>query len=532
MSPKDRCADGDDLSRLPAPDPMARADAAEGHGFAARLERRWLIVLLVLLAVAAAFRLQHAWAKYPSLDEQWHLNLSTGRGSFVDLFPEQVLSVPPPVTSTVGAPSPWAVWTHLQGVMHPPLYVTSLRLWRELFGDGDAVAVSFSVLCSLLALAGCFLAARLSFGVLPAALAGSLMAVSPSQSWFGVQIRGYAMLLALASGLLLAVVKVDRQGWTRLRGAVIAVLMLALMLTHYFAAGVCAVVAIGLLATLRGRPRREFLLALVVIAVVYLAIWGPFLRQQLADVGPMADAWLVDPRQPLSLSLLLFAAFPARAVADLAAAPGTLAFAGVLYAAAIAAASVRPRYRVWTAWLLATPLMLLCLDLARHSVHLQLLRYSTASTLAVYVLFAVLLASVSRWLAVGIATPVILVTAYFGTAPDLGGSPRFGGIIDTIVRAPEDRDRPPIVFVNDGGPPWHARGMMMEATHNPHTRGRAIAWVESAADAELMQQLTGRSFWAAGVRGARAPESTFPWARPRIGYVIGACYALSMGPAR
>ena len=498
------------------------------------LERRWPLVLVALLAIAAGFLLHHGVDKYPSLDEQWHLNLSTGRGSFVGLFPEQLLSVPPAVTSIVGAPGPAAVWTHMQGVMHPPLYVTALRFWREVFGDGDTVAMSLSFACSLLALAACFLAARLSFGALPATLAGLLLAVSPTQARLGTEIRGYAMLLALGAALLLLVASVERNGWTRRRGAGIALLLLALMLTHYFAVGVCAMVALWVLLTQRGRARGEFAVALGMVAAAYLTAWGPFFLEQAADIGPMADSWLVDPRLPRSVSMMLFAAFPARAMFDTVnlAAP-VLALGALLYVAAIVAALRRPRYRPWTAWLLATPVLLLVVDLARHSVHLQLLRYSAVSIPAVCVLFAALLAAWSRWLAIGSTVLLSVVLGYLGMTPDLTSSPRYGPIMDTIVKAPDDRGLPPIVFANNGGEPWHACGMMLEATHHPSTRGRTLAWVQDVAGPDLMQQLAGRSFWVVGVHGSRPPESMFPGAQPRQGYLMGKCYALSMlGPAK
>ncbi|MEZ5962519.1 MAG: glycosyltransferase family 39 protein [Planctomycetota bacterium] len=519
--------------RTPAAGPAD--SAAEGSTWEARLERKWPFVLLALLALACFFRLPHATGKYPSLDEQWHLNLSTGRGSFVSLFPEQELAVPPAVTSIVGAPSPAAVWSHMQGVMHPPLYVTVLRLWREAFGDGDRVAMGLSMLCSLLALAGCFLAARISFGVLTATLAGLLMAVSPTQAWFSVEIRGYAMLLALGAALLLLLVKVDRHGWTHRRGVGIALLLLALMLTHYFTVGVCAVAAIGVLLQQRGRARGLAAAAFAVAAVTYLAVWGPFFREQAADIGPMADSWLVDPRQPATLSLMLFVAYPARALLDIVTNPtafyASLVPCGILYFAALLASVRRPRWRWWCAWLLATPLLLLGLDITRHSVHLQLLRYGAASTLAVYVLLPALLAAVSRWAAIAVTLPVAIGIAALGTEPDLTASPRYGAIMDTITASPQDRDSPPIVFVNGGGPPWHACGMMMEATHNPKTRGRALAWVQDVAGPDLMRELNGRAFWAVGVRAQRPPESFFPGARPWQGYLIGQCYALAMhGP--
>ena len=74
--------------------------------------------------------------------------LGIGLGGFVDgiLFhqilqlhsmlsarlPQDVL-IPdaPNVTSLRGAPPVWAVWNHMDFVVHPPLYCMTLRLWRD-----------------------------------------------------------------------------------------------------------------------------------------------------------------------------------------------------------------------------------------------------------------------------------------------------------------------------------------------------------------------------------------------------------------
>src|SRR5438046_9853756 len=125
--------------------------------------REWLsaMLLLLILAVAAALRIHRMGFDSLTFDEQWHLELSTGRGSPHVRLPQDVL-IPdaPDVTSLHGAPPVWAVWTHMDFVVHPPLYCVALRLWRHGFGESDAPAQLFSVACSLLSIVLLFFVGR------------------------------------------------------------------------------------------------------------------------------------------------------------------------------------------------------------------------------------------------------------------------------------------------------------------------------------------------------------------------------------
>src|SRR5450432_4817570 len=141
--------------------------------------KHWLILLAILL-LAAGLRIAHIDFNSLTFDEQWHLELSTGRGSpHVRLPQDVVIFDAPAVTSLVAAP-PWhAVWTHMDFVVHPPLYCTTLRLWRDIFGEGDSAARSVSIVCSLIAIALTFFVGRMLHGTWPATGAVLLMGVAP-----------------------------------------------------------------------------------------------------------------------------------------------------------------------------------------------------------------------------------------------------------------------------------------------------------------------------------------------------------------
>src|SRR6478609_832382 len=87
-------------------------------------------VLAIVLMVAAWLRIDRARADGLTFDEQWHMELSTGCGSpHVTLPLNELIAQAPPVTSLRGAPPFYAVWSHLSGVAHPPLFMFVLRLW-------------------------------------------------------------------------------------------------------------------------------------------------------------------------------------------------------------------------------------------------------------------------------------------------------------------------------------------------------------------------------------------------------------------
>src|SRR5256885_15757517 len=102
---------------------------------------RWWIVLIAILVLGGALRFERASYGSLTFDEQWHLELSTGRGSpHVRLPEDQLISDAPAVTSLGNAPPAWAGGAHMDRVVHPPLFVLGLRVWRNLFGGGGAPA--------------------------------------------------------------------------------------------------------------------------------------------------------------------------------------------------------------------------------------------------------------------------------------------------------------------------------------------------------------------------------------------------------
>jgi hypothetical protein len=252
----------------------------------------------------------------------------------------------PPLTSLHEA-SPWySVWSTLGRVLHPPLYTQSLRLWREVFGDGTGVAITYSALWSCVELLGVYAVARLLLGRALAFWCGLLVAVAPTQIYYGLEIRGYVMLAGLSAWLTYAVCRICREGASNRLNAALGVLLLLMMLTHYFAAATCFA-AVGLcLWHARREERWRVGLAVGVAAAVYGVIWAPFALQQWGVVG---DAGFLT-RNDVSLPAYLanWTTLPLRVIAETrgwSTGVGLGVGGGVLLAAAWAAkrhAAIRP----------------------------------------------------------------------------------------------------------------------------------------------------------------------------------------------
>src|ERR1700733_12526147 len=121
---------------------------------------QWIVIGLILL-IGAGFRIAEARSDALSIDELWHLELSTGRGSQHADLPSDVLIHDAPDMTQLSGGRPWySVWTHMTGVVHPPLYCLTLRIWRDIFGPSDGVANSLSILCSVIAILLMFLIAQ------------------------------------------------------------------------------------------------------------------------------------------------------------------------------------------------------------------------------------------------------------------------------------------------------------------------------------------------------------------------------------
>lgn len=478
--------------------------------------RDWMLLALIL-CIAGGLRYARARVDGLTFDEQWHLELSTGRGSPHVRVPENVL-VPdaPAVTSLVGAPPLYAVWTHMDRVVHPPLFVLGLRLWRDLFGGADLPAKLYSVACSLVGIALLYDAARNLHGRTAAFWACLLWAVAPTQVFIDQQVRGYTLLAALGMGACAAVVRIEKFGATRLRLVALGACALGMMLTHYFAIGACAAIGAYVLIRLRGRARRDAVIALVLAGVVWGIIWGPLFWKQRRDFAETADPWLVEHvANHLLLTLGRFASLPWRQIAEPPEWSGYLPLVGVvvlLAPVALALSRKRPEMLLWVLWFAGTVGFVAVLDLTRSTKHLVFLRYTSLAAPAMCIVIAAVAANLGGLVKHIIPATLVAIalvaspSAYFAEEPDWR---QLGRVLDEHAVPGEA-----IVYYRGRYPQWYVEIFYLGTAHYSHGFPRPIVKLAGPASVELAKELPGPSAWIVSGQLDRPIDEVLPGFAP------------------
>jgi 4-amino-4-deoxy-L-arabinose transferase-like glycosyltransferase len=278
----------------------------------------------------------------------------------------------------------------MAGVTHPPLYHVILRWWMDFFGNGPTAIRALSAICSLAAVGVFYDLCRLLHGGRIALLAAAIMALAPAQIDFAQEARSYPQMILLCLACADLLVRIDKFGDAPRRWVALSVCFVAAALTHYFALGALAALAIYAAV----RKNRGAIKPFLVGAVVSIVLWGwPFWRQihSLPSARPgylypndpdhfhmtllhlvgMCGQWLVGPR---------FAALVP---------PGLLALiAGVALIWPMVRLPVRRDTSLWLIWIAATAGPLAASDLLRSSSFLGFLRYTILASPAVYALLA------------------------------------------------------------------------------------------------------------------------------------------------
>src|SRR5437764_2490764 len=215
-----------------------------------------ILVLILILCIASFVRFFSISTNSIWTDELFSMEFSCGWGNSRANLPRDVL------IANLAAPTRLAFArpiTQIPRAMlsdtHPPLYPVVLRLWRDAFGEGEAAARALSALASLAAVVMLYLTVRITSGESAALWSAALLAVAGSQVEFAQEARSYSMLLALVLACAWATVRIEKFGASRSRSILLGALVLAAMLTHYYAAPALAAIAVYAIVRLRGRDR-------------------------------------------------------------------------------------------------------------------------------------------------------------------------------------------------------------------------------------------------------------------------------------
>ena len=360
---------------------------------AASTWHRWAIV--AVLVGGAAARFQNLSGQSFWLDELHSLEFACGHGVDHQSIPTgRLLADPPDLTHLATARPAWAVWTGMARVSHPPVPYLLLRLWADVFGESEAAVRSLSGVCSMAAVVGLFLAVRVWGGTTIATGAAGLMAFAGPQVHAAREVKPYALLMALATAALWAVGRTARDGPSHRRTAGLSAVLLAMLMTHYFAVAAVAAVGVYAVVATAGPTRRHLAGAVAAAGLTFAVVWGPFMVRQAStfSTADRSAAFLAEAGPGhAAFTLRRLAALPVSLLADRQPVPAGYVAAGLLlYAAGLALTAGRRWPGVWPLWFAATAALLGGLDLARSTRHLQFVRYPLVAAPAVCAAVAVL----------------------------------------------------------------------------------------------------------------------------------------------
>jgi hypothetical protein len=460
----------------------------------------WLDAALLVTSLVIAACVRFYFIDFDlTYDELWHEGLSTARGSSMSYFPHDVLITNPPrLTSNEGAPAWWRAWAGgMDGVLHPPLYIVTLRWWRDLFGDSDLVAISYSIAWSLVGVAFTFASMRLATDRWLAFVTAIAMGVSQTQSYFSQEVRGYSMLVGLGAITLWLMTRIEVLGPTRRRAVAAALMTAPLLLTHYFAVGAAISIAIYGLIRLRGQ-RLAFILSLAGAALFYAVAWLPWAIQQIDDLGT-GDVFMKR-EFLLSRELAHVMSAPMRLVVDRVylVQPQWMA-GGVLFVLPFLLVR-RARWLLpWALWLTCTLLALFALDLARSTILVFMARYYAVATPAVFMLVVGCASCVHRRAAYVFAfTLAGMGSIYLISNSSVEGEcPTFTSVERALDANIQDGDG--LIFYHGVLYSFTSDALALQASHSPKVFPRPIVLINGAMKPELVAQLPRRVWMVTGI---------------------------------
>ncbi len=449
---------------------------------------RWSAYAIVV--VAAGLRFYALSGPSLWLDELWSLEIAAGHGAEHRRVPVgRVIDAPPDLTGPAAARPAWAVWTHMDGITHPPGYYLLLRAWTDAFGTDEAAARSLSAACSAATVAVLFVAVRAWAGPEPALWAAALAAVAGPQVHAAQDARPYAALVLLATAALWVVGRTTAGGPTRRRWIALSAVLLAMLLTHYFAmAAVAAVGGYGWAFT-RGRTRRHLVGSALAAGAAFALAWGPFMWRQRAafSTADPAAAFLREAGPGhVAATLLRLLTLPASMVVDARPVPPWYAAVGVAAYAAAAFACRRRRWpAVWPLLYVALVGLLAVTDLAHSTAQLNFLRYVLLASPVVYAVVATARPPAGRaWAAAAVGFAAwSLPTAYVDQNEDFRS---LGRAMRTSVH-PGDL----VVFAGPAAT-LAPQVLFLAASHYAGRPAGPVLLLESPADASVLAQVGPR----------------------------------------
>ena len=333
----------------------------------------------------------------PSLwwDEVLSIEIAVGRGTVHDSFPDGVIRYDQPNLLGLSNAAPWPqIWNHVQISSHPPLYYIVLRWWMDVLGNGPAAIRSLSAIFSLAGIILFFDLCRLLHGTKTALLAAAIMALAIGQIDIGQDARNYPMLILLALVCANLIIRIERNGPTLRRILGLCFSGSALLLTHYFAIPLYAVLFAYVIIRLRGRERRQTAGILVAAGLFVAVAWGRGLYWQLRMSPSLNPSYLQEtlPHHAMQtifrvLKLPIIFLF-GESWSDRTPLAGHIAASILALIVPIVMLRRRKDLLLWVLWMWSTIGFVTLLDLMHGSILLEYSRYTILASPAVYAFLA------------------------------------------------------------------------------------------------------------------------------------------------
>jgi hypothetical protein len=253
-----------------------------------------LAALIGILLLAATLRWHNIGRESLGVDELYSVHFATARGPWEANMPAGVMMDPAVNLQSIRkAPPWWRAWTSMGYDTHPPLHAIALRLWMHGFGESDVALRALSLLFTLCTIVFLFDAVRNACGAGPALWTAAIAALAAPQIEFAQEVRSYAMLSAACAAAVAIGVRILVCGASVRRCALFALVSLVAMLTHYWAVGVLAPVAIATLLLIDRQSRVRLAGCIAAAALVFAIVWGPFFWQQRGNFSRNMG-WIAD----------------------------------------------------------------------------------------------------------------------------------------------------------------------------------------------------------------------------------------------
>jgi uncharacterized membrane protein len=362
---------------------------------------RWtwpeIAALSAILLVAALLRLHRIASHSFWTDELFTVQAVNGTGlSGTFDLPFNVVLNPAPSPTKMAPVHPW--WYTLRADGHennPPLFYLLTRAWVRLFGYSERSFRAHAAVWSLEAVLLLYiLVRRRGSAVAPALWAAAMMALAQQHIQLAQNARSYPMLLALCLWAALALTSIEQGGTpTKRQWWLLTLMLLAALLTHYTALQVLVTLIAYALLSLRGPQRRAVVTACFAAFAGFALLWGRAIYVQHKIQG-FADPqiFIDDSHGHIARTLWRFALLPSMFLGEPPAGWDALAALGILLVPAALLVAKGPQKRrdalLWSLWFVAASLPTLCVDLARGSLRLNVLRFTILASPAIYALLA------------------------------------------------------------------------------------------------------------------------------------------------